>query len=709
MPDKKMSDKTQFFQQNFLSIVIFLQVVLYASFFLNMPIVREVVGIAYLTFIPGIIFVKLLKLDDGRLSLVELILYSVGFSISFLMLAGLLIDQFGLMVGFDFPLSTLPLSLYINTIVLIGAAIVQVRQEKTKQPFVLKEKIPYSALIFIFLPILSVFGTYLVNVSGNNSLLMIMFVAVTLVFIAFALINKQNIHRYYPFVIFMIALALLFQFSLISNYILPYGGDSPVELFVARYTQINSVWYPVLPFSSDQNLGRINAMLSVTVLPTIYSNMIGMDPTWVFKIIYPLIFAFIPLALYVIWQPYVGKKFAFLAVFLFMAQATFYTEMLALNRQIIAELFFVLLLAVILNNKMKLQTKFISFAFFAAGLIFSHYALAIIFLFMAAAVWIITYAQKRSSYNLQFGMILLFFVGMFGWYLFTSGAIVYDSFVTFSGYITSQLGDFLNPASRGQTVLTGLGLAQSPSLINTISRVFAYLTEIFIVIGIVAFLAKKTKFNFDREYTNFAIIAIAMLAALTIVPGLANTLDMTRFYHILLIFLAPFCIIGMWTLVKAASKYEKVLAVSLLVIIIIVPYFLFQTNFIYEVAQTESWSVPLSGYRMDPLMLYGDFGYIDTYSVYGAEWASINTNYQNNIVADNALYTALTGYGLIWRGYVTELTNTTVLPPGQYVYLSYISINYAQEYENGTIPAIVSHTNVIYSNGGCEIRYVPGS
>lgn len=699
------SDFPNLFQQHFLGIVIFLQAVLYASLFLNVPLVREVIGIGYLTLIPGIIFIKLLKLPDTRLSLLEMIFLSVGFSIAFLMFTGLLLNQFGGMIGISYPLSTLPLSLVINSVILIGAAVAYVREGKrVALPKVPKEKFPFAGLALIVLPILSILGTYLVNVSGNNIILILMFVAVTILFIAFAFAKDTKVHKYYPYAIFMMALALLFQFSLISNYILPYGGDSPVELYVFRTTQINSVWTPTLPFS-DQGYGRMNAMLSVTILPTVYSNMLGIDPTWVFKIIYPLIFAFIPLILYATWHPYIGKKFAFLAVFLFMAQSTFYTEMLALNRQIIAELFFALLLFVILNNKMRLETKFIGFAIFSVGLIFSHYALAEIFLVIAAAALIVSLAKKRASYNLHIGMVVLFLVAMFGWYIFTSGSVVYDSFITFSGYVTGQLSDLFNPS---QEVLTGLGLAASPSLANTISRVFAYLTEIFIVIGIVGLVSKKTKFIFDRDFTVFALVATVFLVALIFVPGLSSTLKMTRFYHILLMLLAPFCIVGIWWFVKALKKHESLIATSLLIVVIIAPYFLFQTNFAFEVMQTDSWSIPLSGYRMDPTRLYGDFGYIDAYSVYGAKWASINTNYENNIAADNGMFTALTGYGLIWKGYVTELTNTTVLKTGEFVYLSYISINYEQETSNGTLPVLLNQTNVIYSNGNCEVRKVPG-
>ncbi len=128
-------------------------------------------------------------------------------------------------------------------------------------------------------------------------------------------------------------------------------------------------------------------MLSITILPTVYSNMLGLDPTWVFKIIYPLIFALVPIGLYVLWQPYIGKKLGFIAAFVFMAQSTFFTEMLALNRQMIGELFFVLLLITLLNKKLIKVSKFIAFAIFSFGLIFSHYALAEIFLFLILAAW----------------------------------------------------------------------------------------------------------------------------------------------------------------------------------------------------------------------------------------------------------------------------------------------------------------------------------
>ena len=688
----------KYFSGNFLGIVVFLQVIMYISLFLNLPAVRETVGLIYLTFIPGIIFIKLLKLELGT---TEYILYAVGFSVAFLMLSGLAINEFGSIVGFSFPLSTLPLSLFINTLILIGAAAAYVRQRKEEPPSTSQNQgFSPSLLLLAIIPLLSVFGTYLVNVTGNNSFLLLMIVSIALLFTAVAFYSKST--SVYPFAICMIALALLFQTSLISNFVQPGGSDSANELLVAGQTQLLSHWNPVFS-PSDLVFGRYNAMLSITILPTVYSNMLGFSLTWVYKIITPLLFALVPVGLYALWHPYIGKKLSFFAAFLFIADITFFTELPGLNRQMIGELFFVLLLLLLVNKKIKGAVKFASFAVFSIALIFSHYALAEIFLLLIFVAWLASIYLKRPSFTLKSNMILFFFVAMFAWYIFTSGSVVFNSFTSFATTVASQFGGIFTPSSRGQEVLAGLGLAQSPSILNTVSRGFAYLTELFIVVGVAALILKKTHFRFDREYTVFSLVAVAFLVALVVVPGLADTLNMTRFYHILLIFLAPFCIVGMWTAIQLVFKREKKLLFALLIVVILVPYFLFQTNFVYEVSKSESWSLPLSGYRMSPLMLYDHFGYVNSDSIYCAQWIFGNVPYEKGITIDHGLVSALTGYGLIWPGYTRALSNTTYVAPGEFVGLSSLSVNNEKLAWNNTLVPILNQTDLIYSNGANQV------
>ena len=49
-------------------------------------------------------------------------------------------------------------------------------------------------------------------------------------------------------------------------------------------------------------VGRLSAMLSITVLPTAYSLILNLDPVWVLKLIYPVLFVFVPLGLYQLFK-----------------------------------------------------------------------------------------------------------------------------------------------------------------------------------------------------------------------------------------------------------------------------------------------------------------------------------------------------------------------------------------------------------------------
>jgi len=416
-------------------------------------------------------------------------------------------------------------------------------------------------------------------------------------------------------------------------------------------------------------------MLSVTVLPTIYSKLLNINPIWMYKILFPTMFSLVPLGLYQIWQMYIGKKYAFISSLLFMAQSTFYTEMLGLSKQMIAELFFVLLLLVMLNKRMKPFNKAVCFMIFSFALVTSHYALAEIFLLFVSVTTIFLIILKHPSRNITPSMVAFFFAIMFAWYIYTSRSATLNSFMEFADYVYRQLGEFFDPASRGQTVLRGLGMEAPPSIWNAIGRMFAYLTQAFIVAGFVGLITGRVKIHLDTEYFLLSSLASAFLIALIVVPGLANTLNMTRFYHILLFFLAPFCALGVDTAVSLVSKKKTEVKASIPLLVLLVPYFLFQTGFMYEVTQSDAWSVPLSKNRMDPIRLYGQFGYTDAYNVFGARWLS-----NHIVVGHTPIYACsysrsdLRGYGLIYMGYIEILSNTTEIAANGVVYMRSLNV-----------------------------------
>ena len=699
--------------RDFLVIMLFLQFILYGLVFFDVPVARQVIGFIYFTFVPGFVILKLLKLDK-QLDGLEVVLFSVGLSVAFLMLAGLLINEFGFLLGISEPLSLMPLMIILNSFILIGGILACLRSEGVKLWEVKNFGLSPSALLLMGLPVLSVVGTMYVNAFGNNLILLFMIIAISLLFVIAIISKKLLPPRLYPFAVLMIAIALLYHSSLISNYLIVFGSDVPVEHFVFKITKDNAWWDSTNPYPWDMTHSRINVMLSVTILPTIYSSLLNMDTTWVFKALYPLIFSLVPLGLYQIWQTYIGKKYALISTFLFMAQETFYTEMLGLNRQMVSELFFVLLLLVIFSKKVKMFNKMLCFAFFSFALAMSHYGLSEIFLFFISLTLISLVVTKRPSRNITATMVVLFFVVTFSWYIYTSKSVVFDDILEYGNYVYSQIGGFFNPTSRQATVLRGLGLEKPPTIWNAVSRAFAYITEFLIVVGFVGLVTRaraKAKVNFDWEYFMFTSWAMGLLAMCILLPGFASTLNMTRFYHIVLFFLAPLCVLGAEVLVRFVSKRKTQVWASVLLLVVLTPYFLFQTSFVYEVTGSESWSISLSGYRMGP-RLYTSFGVVTEQEVLGAQWLSqyASTDAESlRVHVDVYSRAALIIYGMIPRSSMSSLSNVTVVEANEIVYLGKVNSFYGMvigmDVWNTTsiTDSTLSGMSRIYSNGDCAI------
>lgn len=691
--------------RNFLAIVIFLQSMMYAAIFLDVPVARQVIGFLYLTFVPGIVFVRLLKLD--KLNGTEIILFSAGLSIAYLMLFGFLANELYSLIGISQPLLSTYLLITLNGVILIGAILSCLKYEDIELPTVDAHKFSPIFLLPISLPILSVAGAFLVNTTGNSSILLFMILAIAVIFILSISLKRVSLSKIYPLIIFSIAIALLFHYTLISNYI--YGTDIHMEYHVFKLTRENAYWNST--YFTDTVFGNLNTMLSITILPTIYSNTLNLGETWVLKIVFPLIFSFVPLALYGIWQTKIGKKTAFISALLLMSQLTFYNELPGIARQMIGEVFFVLLFIVILDRKLNSFSTKLCFAIFSFALVVSHYSLAVIFLFfISVALIYASLVNKKKFKNLTLTLAVLFFTIMFSWYIYTSASVTFNNILWFGNYVYRGLSDFLNPASRGTYVMRGLGMEAVESYWQILSRMFAYATQFFILVGFFALLVSRRKRNFNREYFVFMSMSTVLLIACILLPRFAETLNMTRFYHIILFFLAPSFVFGCEALVGFLVKQKTQLYGSILIVIVLVPYFLFQIGFVYEITGDQSWSVPLSKYRMNRLHLIGSYGYVDEQSVFGAQWMSKNINIQHiQMYADRFSIFQLISYGMIYTGDINTLSNTTIVAPNGTLYLSQLNVVYEKivgenyVWNSTDFFPLLNSMNKIYSNGECDI------
>jgi len=185
---------------------------------------------------------------------------------------------------------------------------------------------------------------------------------------------------------------------------------------------------------------------------------------------------------------------------------------------------------------------------------------------------------------------------------------------------------------------------------------------------------------------------------------------MTRFYHILLFIIAPLSVVGA-DFFTGLFKRNNEFWISMLLIIVLVPYFLFQTGFVYEMVGNESWSLPLSMHRMPAYKSRGFLGYVDERDVFCTYWLKTNMNAQNTIIyADiSSVDYVLFAYGMIQKEKMLVLSNVTTINSHSTIYLSRLNIidntiiglNYAWSTTDFPFPKYISK---IYTNGASEIH-----
>ena len=345
-----------------------------ADYSIHIPILGDLVTLIYLTYIPGILILRIMKLH--KLGNSYTVLLSVGLSILSVMLIGLTINQLYPLIGIKEPITTIPLLITLTVYITI-LTILAYHQDKEYYSTE-KSKIDFKLLKsnqFLFLsllPLVSMIGAYVLQYYGTNIIQIILLLLICLVIMI--MISQKLDEKYYSIAVFSIAISILYYSVLISNHI--WGYDIFFEYQFATYVLKHGIWDSAWPHA-------YNAMLSVVMFGPIYSKLSGMTLTWVLKFIYPFLFSLISLGLYKIFAKHTGSKIAFLATFFFIAYNGFsYGWMVQMARQQIAEIFLVLLVWLMIDNKIPLKNKKLLYVLFGIGLIVSHYSVTYLFMFM---------------------------------------------------------------------------------------------------------------------------------------------------------------------------------------------------------------------------------------------------------------------------------------------------------------------------------------
>jgi uncharacterized membrane protein len=710
-------------------IMTFLAII---TILLGVPILREIIVFIFLSFIPGFTILGLFKLKE--ISFLENILFSAALSIALVMFMGLLVNELYLVLGFSQALSTVPLTVAMSAFTLTAFFIAYRRDlsetSKLKTSFEgkLKNVLPLSIILFL-LPLLSAIGVLYYNI-----LLILLSEAVIAALCVMSVVSRRLIPEdLFPFLIFSISIALLCQVLLISKYI--WGWDINTEYYVFRLTQINGHWGPLNANINNLTTLTYNSMLSITLLPAVYSALMHAPSGITFQTLYPFIFSLVPLTMYRICEKEFGKLIGLLSALFFVFTYSAFYGVTGINRQIVGDLFFILSILLLISKTIPVRKRRLLLIIFGAALAVSHYSLAFIYLALIALVFIISRAKPRFDDSLNAVTVLLLFLITFSWYSIGPSSPL----ISLANTIKGTFEELSAPAPAGAiTASTSFATPKVFTVASWINLLLSVIANLLLIIGILsiivrALLRPKGKGIFG-EYIVMTVMAAIILAASVAVPRVASILNFDRVYGITLLILSPCFVLGgqavlttmrkAWTKIKRAlkrqiaSKSKNVDLALLLIAIIIGGYFLSQVGFVNRVTggavHTYNTYFDLmikSNNSQVKITLYD--AYIPEQDVFSASWLSSHKVETAEVFADYISEGhALVSYGLIPNELLLPITNTTIPPQGSFIYLGSLNIvdgviiTSSGSFNTSEISFLLDQNNLVYSNGNSQIWYV---
>ncbi|MBP9749828.1 MAG: DUF2206 domain-containing protein [Candidatus Pacebacteria bacterium] len=343
-----------------------------------------VLGVPLLCIVPGALTLVVLRLTT-TLSRWSQLLLAVGLSLLELMVVGFAGNAILPHMGVARPLDTFPILLQVSALIL---TLLMLARKHLATVVVTVPRFWFAETKrdawWIFVPALfvvaSVIGALRLNVGEGNGVTISMLVGVALYSFFLVRHAEARASQVIPTAIFLLSLALLLMTSLRGWYIS--GHDIQREFFVFQLTKNAGLWN--IAVYQD----AYNACLSITILPTILSQVLHIADAYIYKVLYQCMFALVPVALYLIARRVLAVPYAFLATFLFIAFPTFFQDMPFLVRQEVAFLFLGLMLMMLYEEGVSVRMRRVLFFVFGVGVVLSHYSTTytVLLVFVGAVV-----------------------------------------------------------------------------------------------------------------------------------------------------------------------------------------------------------------------------------------------------------------------------------------------------------------------------------
>ncbi len=572
--------------------------------------------------------------------------------------------------------------------------------------------------ILLLVPLASALASYY---SARSILLVLFLLLGSTVFAVFLRPRSADRDQLFLTLVWTASLSLLLSAALASTNLS--GYDIHQEFNVFLQVSKAGVW-------NSLSNHQYNSALSVTILPFVTSLVSGLDGLVILKFVYPLIYSTVPVILYKIYRRLLNPEAAFLSVFVFVFYASFYDELISIAKQEVAELLVALVLLLLLTTRItRKKAGRLLVLVMTAGVIISHYSLAYIYILVFGFS---IFAPRISRRFVALGGLRTFLISVavaLSWYSFAAAGSAIVSLTYFTRSLAiSVLRDFFDPSSRPTIVLQALGISSvTPGLLHDWNRVTHYLVLFTLLLGFFAIASKRGKTDAERKMLTVMTAAWVVLGAAVSLPLFASGLNLSRFYHITLLFVSPCMSYGAQQLVAGFRRLLSLLRPNLSAIhvplstarlyaaVILLSYFLFTSGWTWAVSLDRPTSLILDSERM---LTYPDIAlrasYFNQYTVsqdvVAARWMKSHLASQQIVCADQtSRYHVLTSYGDLPTNWPTLPSDCDL--SAEYVYLSALNTLYGigtttdlfLRWPISDISMQLMAKNKLYSNGSSLI------
>ena len=250
-------------------------------------------------------------------------------------------------------------------------------------------------------------------------------------------------------ILYAAELATMWSFSLRGD--LVYGFDISTEYYDLQQAVTHGIWY------TAHRGDAYGAMLSVTVMPAELHFLTGLPALLVLKVVYPVIGALLPVAIFYLARRVLSARWAFAAAGFFVMQASFAQELPAIARQEIALVLFAALLAAMLESSVPRRPRWALVVLLSLAMVAAHYSttyVAITIIGIAVVLQWLASRIRRDIPAITGAFAIAFLVSL-------AGAFVWYGPVTHSAASELlQLGHSLR--ANGLDVLPNRAAGQSP-------------------------------------------------------------------------------------------------------------------------------------------------------------------------------------------------------------------------------------------------------